>query len=154
MPGPGATEAGTRTWHAYLSMPGAVDREIVNARDRIGHDPWYNARGELMARNVDELHGDNNIDRQTALTEQGQPVSPDEHDILTGSREDGMAFLDAADRTCRNWTSSGEGSAQVGHHDRRGDNTSWNSAHPSSGCGQQDLVDTGGSGLLYCFAIN
>ena len=155
-----AAGAGSRTWHAYLSTNAA------NARDRIGQGPWYNAKGARVAQNVADLHGDtlesarvgNTLTRATALTEKGEPVkgfgdSPNQHDILTGSQPDGKAYSDGADHTCKNWTSNGEGSAQVGHHDRTGGpNVSWNSAHPSRGCSQQNLVGTGGAGLFYCFA--
>jgi len=163
-----AVGAGHRTWHAYLSTQAADGKPAVNARDRIGSGPWANAKGVVIARDVAHLHGDsvdqarlgNNLSRTTVLTEKGEPVKgagdkPNEHDILTGSRPDGTAFTDAADHTCRNYTSSGEGSAQVGHFDRTGGgNTSWNSAHGSRGCSQENLVGTGGAGLLYCFAAN
>ncbi|WP_431478631.1 lectin [Massilia eburnea] len=164
-----AAGAGSRTWHAYLSTQAADGKPAVNARDRIGKGPWFNARGVLVARDVAHLHGDsleaaqlgNNLSRNTVLTEKNEPVKgagdkPNEHDILTGSTPDGRAFADAADRTCKNYTSSApDGSAQLGHFDRTGGgNTSWNSAHPSRGCGQQNLVSTGGAGLLYCFAAN
>jgi hypothetical protein len=161
----GATAgAGTKTWHAYLSTqgPGAV-----NARDRIGTGPWKNAKGIVIASDLAELHGSkNNISKQTALTEKGDPVngrgdSPNMHDILTGSQPDGTAFPAGEDRTCGNWTKSGQGSAMVGHHDRQGlrdddASKSWNSSHPSrgpdGGCSQNDLKSTGGNGLFYCFA--
>lgn len=163
-----AVGAGHRTWHAYLSTQAADGKPAVNARDRIGSGPWANAKGVVIARDVAHLHGDsvdqarlgNNLSRTTVLTEKGEPVKgagdkPNEHDILTGSRPDGTAFTDAADHTCRNYTSSGEGSAQVGHFDRTGGgNTSWNSAHGSRGCSQENLVGTGSAGLLYCFAAN
>lgn len=163
-----AVGAGHRTWHAYLSTQAADGKPAVNARDRIGSGPWANAKGVVIARDVAHLHGDsvdqarlgNNLSRTTVLTEKGEPVKgagdkPNEHDILTGSRPDGTAFTDAADHTCRNYTSSGEGSAQVGHFDRTGGgNTSCNSAHGSRGCSQENLVGTGGAGLLYCFAAN
>jgi hypothetical protein len=164
-----AVGAGSRTWHAYLSTQATDGKPAVNARDRIGKGPWFNARGVQVARDVTHLHGDsleaaqlgNNLSRTTALTEKNEPVKgagdkPNEHDILTGSTPDGRAFADAADHTCKNYTSSSaEGSAQLGHFDRTGGgNTSWNSAHPSRGCGQQNLVATGGAGLLYCFAAN
>jgi len=164
-----AVGAGSRTWHAYLSTQAAEGKPAVNARDRIGKGPWFNARGVQVARDVAHLHGDtleaaqlgNNLSRTTALTEKNEPVKgagdkPNEHDILTGSTPDGRAFADAADHTCKNYTSSAaDGSAQLGHFDRTGGgNTSWNSAHPSRGCGQQNLVATGGAGLLYCFAAN
>ncbi|MGZ5802266.1 MAG: lectin, partial [Burkholderiaceae bacterium] len=126
-------------------------------------------RGVLVARDVAHLHGDtldtarlgNNLSRTTVLNEKNEPIKgagdkPNQHDILTGSQPDGRAFADAADHTCKNFTSNAaDGSAQVGHFDRTGGgNTSWNSAHPSKGCGQENLVGTGGAGLLYCFAIN
>lgn len=153
--------AGQRTWRAYLSTqgPGAVD-----ARSRIGRGPWRNAKGVVVARSVEELHGENNLSKQTALDEKGELVNgrgdqPNRHDILTGSQPDGTAYADAADHTCRNWTSSGEGSAQLGHHDRLGlrddaPSRSWNSSHPSPGCSDEALRSTGGAGLLYCFAAN
>src|SRR6266511_1648956 len=139
----------------------------VNARDRIGKGPWFNAKGARIAQDVGDLHGDtleqarrgNNLTKATALTEKGQPVNglgdnPNQHDILTGSQLDGTAFPAGGDRTCRNWTSNTGDSAQLGHVDRMGGgNTSWNSEHASKGCSQQNLVATGGAGLLYCFAI-
>ena len=135
----------------------------VNARDRIGRGPWYNAEGLLIAANLDELHGDKAaINKQTAVTERldsvnGVDDSPNQHDILTGSRPDGTAFSASDDLTCGNWTSSGAGRAQVGHHDRQGAGAgvnSWNSVHPSRGCSQEDLRVTGGAGLFYCFAMD
>ena len=160
-----AANAGSKTWRAYLSTQGAG---AVNARDRIGSGPWYNTKGQPVARNLAHLHGDtldearigNNLTRGTAYTEKGDQVNgagmqPNQHDILTGSRPDGTAFTDAMDHTCNNWTSNGTGSAQVGHHDRTGGgNTSWNSTHPSKGCSQENLVGTGGNGYIYCFATN
>jgi hypothetical protein len=160
--------AGSKTWRAYLSTQGKDGVPTVNARDRIGKGPWSNAKGELIARDVDQLHSaGNNISKQTALNEKGQPVegrsdSPVRHDILTGSRADGTAFSpNDTDMTCGNWTRSGaEGVAMVGHHDRTGPtadpwSTSWNSSHQSrGGCSQQALRGTGGDGLLYCFATN
>lgn len=156
-----AAGAGARTWRAYLSTQGAG---AVNARDRIGRGPWQNARGAVIAKDLAELHGTNNITKQTALTETGATVNgrgdtPNQHDILTGSQADGTAFAGDADRTCGNWTKGGEGSAMVGHHDRQGLNTdppalSWNSSHPSRGCDLPSLRATGGNGLLYCFAAN
>ncbi|HEY0879853.1 MAG TPA: hypothetical protein VGE10_15500 [Zeimonas sp.] len=160
--------AGHRTWRAYLSTQGASlsDTNVVNARDRIGSGPWRNAKGVVIARNVDELHSaKNNVTRETALDEKGQPVKdrtqkPNEHDMLTGSRPDGNAFAGApfADMTCGNWTKSGtDGSAMLGHFDRAGPSDSawarsWNSSHPSRGCDPQGLRSTGGNGLFYCFA--
>lgn len=161
--------AGDKTWRAYLSTQATKDQPAVNARDRIGSGPWYNTRGAAVAKSVADLHGDtldaarlgNNLSWATAFTEKNEPVKragdkPNEHDILTGSQLDGRAFTDAADHTCKNYTSSAaDGSAQVGHFDRTGGgNTSWNSTHPSRGCGQENLVATGGAGLFYCFATN
>jgi hypothetical protein len=161
--------AGKQTWRAYLSTQAADGKPAVNARDRIGNGPWFNTRGGVVARDVAHLHGDtvdaarlgNNLSRTTALTEKNEPVKgagdkPNEHDIITGSQPDGRAFADAADHTCKNYTTSAaDGSVQLGHFDRTGGgNTSWNAAHPSRGCGQANLVATGGAGLLYCFAAN
>lgn len=163
--------AGNKTWRAYLSVPGAFPSQAspqgvasVNARDRIGTGPWYNAKGELIARDLAHLHNGNHISKETALDEKGNVVkgrgdNPNEHDILTGSRADGTAFAPQADTTCKAWTSSTEGSAIVGHHDRIGplpENwaKSWNFSHQSAGCSQEALVRTGGSGRLYCFAAN
>lgn len=160
-----AAGAGGRTWRAYLSASAADGQPPENARDRIGSGPWYNARGALIAWNVADLHGDvhrdrNSINREFALDEKGQPVkgrgdSPNQHDILTGSDSHGRALLgSAANTTCNNWRSNAAGSAMVGHHDRSGGgNSSWNAAHSSRGCGQQDLVASGGAGLFYCFAL-
>jgi len=158
-----ATAAGTtgRTWRAYLSTQEEGKRG-VSARYRIGSGPWYNAHGELVASDLDELHLSPNIIKRTAVDENGNKIngvgdSPNQHDILTGSMSDGMAYFprDTDDHTCSNWTSSGEGSAQVGHHDRHGGgNTSWNSAHGSRGCGQEALAGTGGAGMFYCFATD
>ncbi|MGH9338682.1 MAG: hypothetical protein ACRD1R_03615 [Acidobacteriota bacterium] len=153
--------AGDRTWRAYLSSASG-DQAAVNARERIGQGPWYNAKGVLVAQNVDELHGENNLTKETVLNEKGEMVngrgdSPNRHDILTGSQLDGTAFAGDSDTTCQNWTSGESGSAQVGHHDRQGGGanpTSWNSAHASRGCSQEDLRGTGGDGLFYCFAID
>lgn len=157
------------SWHAYLSTQGATlnDPKVFHARDRIGKGPWYNAKGVLIARNLEELHSSaSNLTKETALDERGQPIngrteSPNKHDMLTGSRPDGTAFPGGSfpDMTCGNWTKSGEGSAIVGHHDRMGLNDSaeaksWNSSHPSRGCSQDALKATGGAGLLYCFAAN
>jgi hypothetical protein len=160
-----AAGRGGATWRAYLSTQGAG---AVNARDRIGNGPWFNARGQRVAENLGHLHGDtleqarlgNTLTRATALSEKNEPIKgvgdkPNEHDILTGSQADGRAFTDGMDHTCNNWSSNSTGSAQVGHHDRTGGpNTSWNSAHPSKGCSQENLVATGGAGLFYCFATN
>jgi len=159
-----AAGAGGRTWRAYLSTQGP---NAINARDRIGKGPWQNINGVVIARTVEELHMGSNINRETALTEKGErnlarldnPPDPNKHDILTGSKSDGTAFPPGDDRTCGNWTKSGEGSAMVGHHDRMGITNdeagrSWNSSHPSAGCSDPALVKTGGAGLLYCFAVN
>lgn len=161
--------AGKQTWRAYLSTQAADGKPTVNARDRIGNGPWFNTRGGVVARDVAHLHGDtvdaarlgNNLSRNTAFNEKNEQVKaagdkPNEHDIITGSQPDGRAFADAADHTCKNYTAStAEGSVQLGHFDRTGGgNTSWNAAHPSRGCGQANLVSTGGAGLLYCFAAN
>jgi len=152
--------AGDRTWHAYLSATAQGASPAVNARDRIGRGPWQNVKGVVIARNVDELHGANNLNKDTALTEKGGVISGSGdmvvmHDILTGSTSDGRVA--PGDATCRNWTSSSEGSTIVGHHDRRGtagDRTSWNASHPTRGCSPEGLKSTGGAGLLYCFAVN
>lgn len=164
-----AVGRGDVTWHAYLSTQGP---NAVNARDRIGSGPWYGQAGHRVAENLAHLHGDtlelaragNAMNPFHVRTETGEFVSgvmtdggPNEHDILTGSTADGRAYTDNADHTCSNWTSSadGEGSAQLGHHDRIGMNSSsWNSDHPSAGCSQPNLVRTGGAGLFYCFAID
>ncbi|WP_153112162.1 hypothetical protein [Propionivibrio limicola] len=159
-----AVGAGQRTWRAYLSTGATATEPATNARGRIGKGPWHNAKGVLIARNVDELHSDNAITKQTALTEKGEIVNgrgdmPNLHDILTGSDSQGMAFPGNLDTTCGNWTKSGDGSAQVGHHDRRGLDEkppakSWNHSHPSVGCSPDALRRTGGGGLFYCFATN
>jgi hypothetical protein len=157
-----AEGAGDHTWRAYLSASATDGQPAINARDRIGKGPWYNAEGLLIAATLDELHSDQNrINKETAVTERLDPVNgagddPNVHDMLTGSRPDGTAFAGAGDLACRNWTSSGDGRAQVGHHDRRGVGegvNSWNSVHASQGCGQSDLRATGGAGLFYCFGI-
>jgi hypothetical protein len=172
-----ASGAGNRTWHAYLSTqaPALNSPEFVNARDRIGNGPWYNAKGVLIARNVAELHSDaNNISKDTALDEKGniaandRSKTPNQHDILTGSRPDGTAFPGGAvdgvsfpDMTCGNWTKgTDEGAAMTGHFDKSGPimtapwATSWNSSHPTIGCSMAKIRPTGGDGRLYCFAVN
>jgi hypothetical protein len=161
-----AVGAGNRTWRAYLSQTAAGTTLPVNARDRIGSGPWYNAKGVIIAANVDELHGDsqrdrNNIRKPIALNEKGEVVlgsgdTPNVHDILTGSDSHGRALIGRPDvTTCGNWTSNGAGNAMVGHHDRLGGpNSSWNAVHLTNGCSQQNLVSTGGAGLLYCFVGN
>jgi hypothetical protein len=161
-----AAGAGGKTWHAYLSTQGAG---AVNAKDRIGKGPWTNAKGIVVAKDVADLHSANNkLTKQTALSEKGDVINgrgdtPNRHDILTGSQPDGTAFGGSEDRTCRNWTSSTQGAAMLGHADRVGlrddePSKSWNSAHPSrgpdGGCSQADLRSTGGDGLLYFFAAN
>lgn len=157
-----AAGAGDRTWRAYLSTQATGDQPAVSARDRIGAGPWYNAKGMKIAENVAELHGDTNaLTKDTQLTEKGAIVNgrgdtPNMHDILTGSQLDGTAFPPGTDKTCNNWTSNAAGSAQVGHHDRQGGGenpTSWNSAHGSRGCSQDNLRGSGGAGLFYCFAV-
>jgi hypothetical protein len=162
-----AVGAGNRTWRAYLSTGWTSTTPVVNARDRIGKGPWYNAKGVLIARDVGQLHGQNNLTKQTALNEKGMLVNgrgdtPNMHDILTGSRADGTAFSSAPgmpEMTCGEWTKSGEGSAMTGHHDRTGLaadawSVSWNSSHNTVGCSQDALRRTGGAGLFYCFATN
>jgi hypothetical protein len=162
-----AAGAGGRTWRAYLSTAAAAGQPAVNAKDRIGAGPWTNAKGEVIAKTVADLHSDkNNLTKATALNEKGATVNgvgdqPNQHDILTGSQADGTlqaATAPNTDATCGNWTSStdGMGSAQVGHSDRMGGRgatgMSWNSAHGSRGCSQANLVGTGGNGYFYCFA--
>jgi hypothetical protein len=160
-----AAGAGAKTWHAYLSTQAAGGATAINARDRIGKGPWQNAKGVVIAKDIAELHGSNNLTKQTALTEKGEVVNgygdtPNMHDILTGTQPDGTAFAPEGDKTCGNWTKSGaDGSAMLGHSDRTGPNDppplrSWNAAHPSRGCSLPGLVSTGGAGLLYCFATN
>jgi hypothetical protein len=152
-----------KTWHAYLSAQAAGGQAAVSARDRIGTGPWQNSRGVVIARSVADLHSNAaNLTKETILTEKGTMVNgrgdtPNQHDILTGSRLDGTVSPDTTDSTCSNWTSNGAGAAFVGHHDRQGGGanpTSWNSAHLSRGCSQENLVGTGGNGYFFCFAIN
>ena len=155
-----AVGAGDLIWRAYLSTTGESGE---NARERIGDGPWYNYAGTMVAQDIDDLHSENNLlGKENSLTERGDQVngrgdSPNMHDIITGSTMDGMASDADGDTTCENWTSnSGDGSALVGHHDRVGGGqnpTSWNSAHASRGCGQEDLQGTGGNGFFYCFGI-
>ncbi len=157
-----AAGSGNRQWRAYLSSERVKGKRGVSARDRIGKGPWYNAKGILIAENVIELHLYNKtIIKQTALDENGNLVNgrgdkPNQHDILTGTRDDGTAYFpDDADHTCNNWTSSDAGSAQLGHHDRHGGgNTSWNAAHASRGCSIAALKKTGGDARFYCFAAD
>jgi hypothetical protein len=155
--------AGGKTWRAYLSTSASGGQAAVNARDRIGKGPWQNVKGVVVAKSVADLHSDNNkLSKENTVSEKGDVISgrgdtPNRHDVLTGSQADGTAFPAGEDKTCGNWTSSGEGSAQVGHHDRVGGGpagSSWNSAHPSRGCSQANLQGTGGDGLFYCFAAN
>src|SRR5215813_4772355 len=168
-----AAGAGAKTWRAYLSTQAADGQPAVNAKDRIGKGPWQNAKGAVIAKDVADLHSaGNNLTKQTALSEKGEVINgrgdtPNRHDVLTGSQPDGTAFGPEADRTCKNWTSSTQGAAMLGHSDRIGlrdddASKSWNSSHPSrsapnggdGGCSQADLKSTGGDGLLYCFAVN
>ena len=160
---------GAKTWRAYLSAQPADGQPAVNAKDRIGKGPWKNAKGVVVAKDVADLHSaGNNLTKQTALSEKGEVINgrgdtPNRHDVLTGSQPDGTAFAAGDDRTCKNWTSSTQGAAMVGHSDRQGlrdddASKSWNSSHPSrgseGGCSQADLKSTGGDGLMYCFAAN
>ena len=159
-----AAGRGAAEWRAYLSTQGA---NAVNARDRIGTGPWRNFRGQVISNDLGILHGDtieqarigNPLGKQLSLTEKGELVNgvgdkPNQHDILTGSTPDGRAYTDTADHTCNNWTSNSAGSAQLGHIDKQGGgNSSWNSTHASKGCSQDNLIGTGGAGLLYCFAV-
>ncbi|HUF72741.1 MAG TPA: hypothetical protein VMR74_07585 [Gammaproteobacteria bacterium] len=160
-----AVGAGDKTWRAYLSAPASGGEAAVNARDRIGDGPWFNYNGVQVADDVDDLHSDNNrLGKENSLSEEGEEINgrgddPNTHDILTGSSLDGRAIGGDADTTCLNWTGNadGEGSAQVGHHDKQGGGAnpnSWNSAHGSRGCSQANLQGTGGNGLFYCFAID
>ena len=164
-----AAGAGARTWRAYLSTQSADGKPAINARDRIGKGPWQNARGVVVAKDVADLHSAaNNLTKATSLSEKGEVINgrgdtPNRHDVLTGSQPDGTAFSGAEDRTCKNWTSSLQGAAMLGHIDRIGlreddASHSWNSSHPSrgpdGGCSQADFKSTGGDGLLYCFAAN
>ena len=158
-----AAGAGDVTWRAYLSTINSDGSAAVNARDRIGSGPWYNAKGVMVAQNLADLHSDNNeLSKENSITENGNVVNgrgdqPNMHDIITGSNLDGTAFTGEGYSNCDNWSSSGEGSVRVGHHDRIGGGqnaTSWNSAHGSRGCSLEDLQRSGGNGLFYCFAIN
>src|SRR3954454_21431539 len=162
-----AAGAGNRTWHAYLSAAAEGGKPAVNARDRIGKGPWHGSTGAQVALDLEQLHGDtldlartgNLVTKNNARTEKGALVNgvgdnPNQHDILTGSQPDGRAYTDGQDHTCKNWTTNGDGIAQLGHFDRNGGGVSWNSAHPSRGCSQANLVATGGAGLFYCFAVS
>jgi len=167
--GAGTNASGVKVWRAYLSTQAADGKPAVNARDRIGKGPWQNFKGVVVAKDVADLHSaGNNLTKQTALSEKGDVINgrgdtPNRHDALTGSQGDGTAFAAEADRTCKNWTSSVQGAAMLGHIDRMGlreddASHSWNSSHPSrgpdGGCSQADLRSTGGDGLFYCFAAN
>jgi hypothetical protein len=158
-----AAGAGGKTWHAYLSSNAARPGGPVNARDRIGNGPWQNFKGVIVAQNVDDLHSDSNkLNQENSLTERGTKVSgtgmtPNWHDVMTGSTPEGRAFPANMNLTCNNWTSSTFGSTMVGHIDRNGTVItpfvkSWNAAHMSRSCSQPDLIATGGNGLFYCFA--
>ncbi len=160
-----AAGAGNRTWRAYLSQQQTPNLPAVNARDRIGKGPWINAKGAVVATDVENLHsGSNNLSKATSLTETGAGINgrgdtPNIHDILTGSQPDGRAIAGAVNTTCGNWTQSGEGSAMVGHHDKTGLDESvpaksWNSSHLTRGCSPDALKATGGAGLFYCFAAD
>ena len=161
--------AGGKTWHAYLSTQAADGKPAVNARDRIGNGPWQNFKGTVVATSVDDLHSANNkLSAENSISERGFVIpgvgfAPNRHDVLTGSQADGRAFAAGEDRTCKNWTSSTQGAAMVGHIDRKGlrdddASKSWNMSHPSrgpdGGCSAADLRGTGGDGLFYCFASN
>ncbi len=157
--------AGKKRWHAYLSTQASGATKAVDARSRIGKGPWRNAKSEVIATDLTELHGPNKLTKQTALTEKGTVVNgrgdtPNMHDILTGSQEDGTHFPAGKDMTCGNWTLSGaDGAAMLGHGDRQGlrddaPSKSWNTSHESRGCSQDGLKGTGGAGLFYCFAAN
>ena len=152
-----------KTWRAYLSTTGSGGSDGVDAKDRIGTGPWHDANGVQVASSVADLHSDNNkLSKENSISAKGEPINgrgddPNRHDILTGSQMDGTAASGSDDTTCSNWTGNGEGSALVGHHDRQGGGsnpTSWNSAHASRGCSQENLQSTGGDGLFYCFATN
>jgi hypothetical protein len=163
-----AAGAGAKTWHAYLSENGSAGHPTINARERIGTGPWYNAKGVMIASSVADLHSDNNkISKQTAITEKGDMLpgrgdTPNKHDILTGSQPNGSAYpgSDSANTTCGNWVRyfPMSGKARVGHFDRSGNDPvtgkSWNSSHDTMGCSQDEFKSTGGDGLFYCFAVN
>lgn len=155
-----AVGQGNKNWRAYLSTEPAGSQGAVHARDRIGKGPWYNAKGVMIAANLDELHGKNGLTKQTNITEKGEVVNgagdtPNRHDILTGSAADGRAVGGA---TCNNWTASSGSSAMVGHHDRNGTNpdpvanVSWNASHKTRGCSLPELAQSGSAGYFYCFA--
>jgi hypothetical protein len=179
-----AVGAGNHTWRAYLSTEERPGQPAIHARDRIGAGPWYNANGVMIAKDLDELHGENNLHRETTLTEQGQmnpgngsPADPNDkswaymqvhpysirHEILTGSMPDGRAYTDGRDHTCNNWTSEEEGNSPLRAANNTGpgaqvgksdDSGPWNSQHISGGCSHEALARSHGAGLFYCFAIN
>ena len=159
-----AAGAGDKTWRAYLSAVAEGGQAAVNARDRIGPGPWFNFKGVQVAEDVADLHSDDNLlGKENSLSENGDQINgrgdqPNMHDILTGSSTEGRVVAGDGDSTCSNWsTTSAEGSALVGHHDKQGGGqnpNSWNSAHGSRGCSQDNLIGTGGNGLFYCFAID
>jgi len=153
-----AQGAGDHTWRAYLSTEATDTTPAVNARDRIGGGPWYNAEGDLIAPHLAALHGAmSKLNKETAIAESADSVNPEQHEILTGSRPDGTAFAANARRTCGNWTSSSTGSAAVGYFDRAGPGenpNSWNSARATNGCSEEALRSSGGAGLYYCFALD
>jgi hypothetical protein len=156
-----AAGAGGKTWHAYLSTQGQGG---VNAKDRIGSGPWFNAKGVQIAASIADLHSNNRISKETGLDERGMAVkgrgdTPNQHDMLTGTQQDGTAVPGPDDATCSNWTSStdGRGSAVVGHHDLIGNTQGpnfWNYSHKTPGCSPANLQRVGGGGLFYCFATN
>ena len=147
-----SVDRGDLTWRAYLSTQGP---DAENARDRIGPGPWFNADGAQIAADVESLHSmGHRMSAFTALDERGRRIPgsgyvPNRHDILTGSQPDGTAYPAGEDMTCNNWTSSSDGKARVGHHDY----AAWGSTHDSAGCSQASLIQTGGDGLFYCFAV-
>jgi hypothetical protein len=153
-----AQGAGDHTWHAYLSIEATDTTPAVNARDRIGGGPWYNAEGDLIAQHLAQLHGAaSKLGKETAVTESADAANPEQHEILTGSRPDGTAFPAGEHRTCGNWTSSSAGNAQVGYFDRAGDGenpNSWNSARSTRACSEEAFHSSGGAGLFYCFAVD
>ena len=159
-----AAGSGNRSWRAYLSTQPFAGQPGVNARDRIGNGPWRNAKGVVVASDVAQLHGANNLSKQTALTETGAVINgagdtPNTHDVLTGSQPDGTTLAGEANSTCGNWTMASGGAAMVGHHDKTGLDESvpaksWNSSHQSRGCSPDVLKSTGGAGLFYCFAAD
>ena len=159
-----AAGAGNRTWRAYLSTQPVGSQPGINARDRIGKGPWMNAKGVVIATDVDQLHGANYLSKQTSLTETGNTITgrgdtPNLHDVLTGSQPNGTFIAGDANSTCGNWSMSSGGAAMVGHHDKTGLDESvpaksWNSAHQSRGCSAEQLKSTGGGGLYYCFAAD